>query len=75
MAVDASMVELFKSNLELCKVRPGQTVAVLSEGEARADYAQAFLAASQQLARIARRSPARARAWTGESPPMDPVHP
>jgi len=49
MAVDASMVELFKSNLELCKVGPGQTVAVLSEGEMRADYAQAFLAASQQL--------------------------
>ena len=49
MAVDASMVELFKSNLELCKVGPGQTVAVLSEGEVRADYAQAFLAASQQL--------------------------
>ena len=49
MAVDANMVELFKSNLKLCKVGPGQTVAVLSEGEERADYAQAFLAASQLL--------------------------
>ena len=49
MAADASMVELFKTNLALCKVGPGQTVAVLSEGEARADYAQGFLAATQQL--------------------------
>jgi 2,5-dihydroxypyridine 5,6-dioxygenase len=49
MAVDAGMVSLFKSNLELCKVGAGQSVAVLSEGETRADYAQAFLAAAQQL--------------------------
>lgn len=49
MTVDAEMVALFKSNLELCKVGPGQSVAVLSEGETRADYAQAFLVAAQQL--------------------------
>ena len=46
---DAAMVSLFKAELELCKVGPGQTLAVLSEGETRADYAQAFLLAAQQL--------------------------
>ena len=46
---DAAMVSLFKAELELCKVVPGQTLAVLSEGETRADYAQAFLLAAQQL--------------------------
>ncbi|MGE3932981.1 MAG: leucyl aminopeptidase [Rhodospirillaceae bacterium] len=49
MATDAAMVSLFKAELELCKVGPGQTVAVLSEGETRADYAHAFLLAAQQL--------------------------
>ncbi|MBM3487369.1 MAG: leucyl aminopeptidase [Alphaproteobacteria bacterium] len=49
MAADAAMVSLFKAELELCKVGPGQTMAVLSEGEVRADYAQAFLTAGQQL--------------------------
>ena len=49
MPADATTVELFKAELELCKVGPGQTVAVLSEDEIRADYAQAFLIAAQQL--------------------------
>jgi 2,5-dihydroxypyridine 5,6-dioxygenase len=49
MATDAAMVSLFKAELELCKVGPGETVAVLSEGDARADYARAFLLAAQQL--------------------------
>lgn len=49
MGTDANLVSLFKAELELCKVGPGQTVAVLSEGETRADYAQAFLQATQQL--------------------------
>lgn len=49
MMTDAAMVSLFKAELELCKVGPGQTLAVLSEGETRADYAQAFLLAAQQL--------------------------
>ena len=43
------MVELFKAELELCKVGPGEKVAILSSGEVRADYAQAFLLASQML--------------------------
>jgi 2,5-dihydroxypyridine 5,6-dioxygenase len=49
MATDTAMVSLFKAELELCKVGPGQTVAILSEGEKRADYAQAFMVAAQQL--------------------------
>jgi 2,5-dihydroxypyridine 5,6-dioxygenase len=43
------MVALFRAELELCKVGPGQKVAVLSEGDVRADYAQAFLVAAVQL--------------------------
>lgn len=43
------MVALFKAELELCKIGPDQVVAVLSEGEVRADYAQAFLVAAQQI--------------------------
>ena len=43
------MVELFRQELSLCRVNPSETVAVLTEGETRADYAQAFLAAAQQL--------------------------
>lgn len=49
MGVDAALVELFKAELKLCKVGPGETVSILSEGDVRADYAQAFLLAAQQL--------------------------
>jgi 2,5-dihydroxypyridine 5,6-dioxygenase len=49
MNASADMVALFRAELELCKVHAGQTVAVLSEGSLRADYAQAFLMASQEL--------------------------
>ncbi|WP_413203413.1 leucyl aminopeptidase [Rhodospirillum sp. A1_3_36] len=49
MAIDFEMVTLFRAELELCKVKPGETLAVLSEGEIRGDYAQAFLLAARQL--------------------------
>lgn len=49
MAADVDMIALFKSELSLCKVGPGQVMAVLSEGTIRADYAQAFLIAAQEL--------------------------
>ncbi len=49
MAADASLVSLFKAELELCKVGPGQSLSVLSEAEIRADYAQAFMVAAQEL--------------------------
>lgn len=53
MPIDASMLSLFKAELELCRIGPGDTVAVLSEGEIRADYAPAFMAAAQALGAFA----------------------
>jgi len=43
------MIDLFKKELELCKVRAGETVAVLSAGEALRNYAHDFIAAAQSL--------------------------
>ena len=49
MSPSVEMVGLFKAELELCKVGPGQTLAVLSAGAVRADYAQAFMVAAREL--------------------------
>ncbi len=49
MQADATMVSLFQRHLELCKVTAGESVAVLCEGEVRAEYARAFLSAAQRL--------------------------
>jgi 2,5-dihydroxypyridine 5,6-dioxygenase len=49
MSASADTVALFRAELELCKVGPGQVLAVLSEGGIRAEYAQAFLTAAQEL--------------------------
>ncbi|ODU55290.1 MAG: leucyl aminopeptidase [Acetobacteraceae bacterium SCN 69-10] len=43
------MLHLFQEELRLCKVSPGETVAVLTAGTVRADYAQAFLLAARHL--------------------------
>jgi len=43
------MIEVFRRQLALCKVRPGEVVAVLSMGDSLRDYARAFLAAARQL--------------------------
>jgi 2,5-dihydroxypyridine 5,6-dioxygenase len=43
------MIDLFKKELELCKVRAGETVAVLSAGDALRNYAHDFIAAAQSL--------------------------
>ena len=43
------MVELFREELTLCSVAPGETVTVLSEGRESRDYAEAFLEAAGQL--------------------------
>jgi 2,5-dihydroxypyridine 5,6-dioxygenase len=43
------MVSLFKKELELCKLKPTETMAVLTSGEIRADYAKAFLTAASQI--------------------------
>jgi 2,5-dihydroxypyridine 5,6-dioxygenase len=45
----SDMVTLFRQELELCGVRAGQTVAVLSEVDQLADYATGFLAAASEL--------------------------
>lgn len=47
--MDYNMVSMFKDILKLSKVGPGETLAVLSEGNIRADYAPAFLAAASEL--------------------------
>jgi 2,5-dihydroxypyridine 5,6-dioxygenase len=43
------MVELFRKKLELCKVSPGERIGILSEDRIRLDYAEAFLAAAEEL--------------------------
>lgn len=43
------MVELFRKELELCKLQPTETMAVLTSGDVRADYAKAFLTAASQI--------------------------
>ena len=45
----ARLTELFRRNLELCEVGPGETVAVLSEGDQLDHYRQATLAAARDL--------------------------
>jgi 2,5-dihydroxypyridine 5,6-dioxygenase len=47
--IDAEMLRIFTAELELCKVRPGETVAVLSAANILADYAQTFMIAAQNL--------------------------
>lgn len=49
MSVDKDMVELFRRELELCKVKSGERIGILSEGRVRSDYAEAFLAAAEDL--------------------------
>jgi len=43
------MIELFQKELELCKVREGETLAVLSAGESLRHYAHAFITAGRNL--------------------------
>ncbi|MEQ9568388.1 MAG: leucyl aminopeptidase, partial [Pseudomonadales bacterium] len=46
---DIDLVSLFRKELELCRVTPDETVAVLSEGENLRNYAEAFLSAIRNL--------------------------
>lgn len=43
------MVGLFREELELCRVSAAETAIVLTEGDIRADYADAFLLAARDL--------------------------
>lgn len=49
MPSSALLSDLCLRELELCRVRPGETVAVLSQGNDRADMAEAFIAAISRL--------------------------
>ncbi len=44
-----AMVSLFRQELELCKVKHGETIAVLSEAEQAVEYASAFMIAAREL--------------------------
>jgi 2,5-dihydroxypyridine 5,6-dioxygenase len=49
MSVDKTMFDLFRKELELCKVKPGERIGILSEDLIRRDYAVAFSAAAEDL--------------------------
>lgn len=48
-AVEATFVDLCREELVLCGVEAGSSVAVLSQADQRKSYADAFLAAAEQL--------------------------
>ena len=45
----ADFVDLCEKELELCGVHEGETVAVLSQGDERRDYADAFMTAARRF--------------------------
>src|SRR4051794_33266695 len=45
----ATFTDLCERELELCAVRPGESLVVLSQGDERADYVDAFMSAAQPL--------------------------
>lgn len=47
--VDVEMLELFKAELALCAVKPGEVVVALTGGQDWQDYAQAFMLAAQSF--------------------------
>ncbi len=47
--IDIDMLRVFTAELELCAVKTGETVAVLSAGTAKGDTAQAFMLAARNL--------------------------
>jgi hypothetical protein len=47
--IDVEMLDLFKAELALCKVKEGEVVAVLSGGEDQPEFAQTFMLAAQSL--------------------------
>ena len=49
MQPDPATIELFRRELELCNVREGETVAVLSAGKSLRHYAETFLAAARRV--------------------------
>lgn len=49
MSADADLVALFREELALCKVGPGETLAVLTQGNRNGAYAEAFMDAARAL--------------------------
>jgi 2,5-dihydroxypyridine 5,6-dioxygenase len=49
MATEYEMIRLFRRELELCALRPDETMIVLTEGDIRADYARAFMFAAHEI--------------------------
>lgn len=49
MTVDKYIYDLFRKELELCQVKAGQRIGILSEDCVRRDYALAFAAAAEDL--------------------------
>ena len=45
----ATLASLFRAELELCNVRPGETITVLSDLASRREYVAAAFAAAQTL--------------------------
>jgi len=45
----ATLASLFRAELELCNVRPGETITVLSDLASRREYVSAAFAAAQAL--------------------------
>jgi 2,5-dihydroxypyridine 5,6-dioxygenase len=43
------LVPMFKRELEMCRLEPGETVGIYTEGGVRREYAQAFAAAAEEL--------------------------
>ena len=49
MFSQSAFVDLCEQELRLCALRPGENLVVLSQGDERADYVDAFMAAAQRL--------------------------
>jgi 2,5-dihydroxypyridine 5,6-dioxygenase len=49
MTQKLDMIRLFRAELNLCKVTPQETLVVLTEGDDKRDYADAFLAAGAEI--------------------------
>ena len=49
MVSQSTFIDLCESELRLCALSPGESLVVLSQGDERADYADAFMVAGQRL--------------------------
>lgn len=49
MFSQSTFTDLCERELALCALTPGESLVVLSQGDERADYVDAFMAAGQRL--------------------------